>query len=155
MRTNKLIIISGGQSGVDRAALDFAIKHGIPCGGWCPADRISEEGIIPDHYPLKETVSKEYSERTKLNIEDSDGTLIIFLNIMDEGTQFTLRYAREKNNPLYIINGKRNLDVDDFKKWIRDKGILTLNIAGSRESSEPGIYEFTISILTKVFPGMY
>ncbi len=71
-------IISGGQSGVDRAALDFCLENNIPCGGWCPKGRMAEDGRISDKYPLIETESEDYAERTRLNVENSDGTLIIF-----------------------------------------------------------------------------
>ncbi len=85
------MIISGGQSGVDRAALDFALKHRISCGGWCPLGRMAEDGKIPNRYPLKETESEDPSFRTRKNIEDSDGSLIIYSHEMDEGTRYTIQ----------------------------------------------------------------
>jgi hypothetical protein len=78
-------IVSGGQAGVDRAALDWAIARGIPHGGWCPAGRIAEDGMIPERYQLRETASPGYRERTRRNVEDSDGTLILNLGELDAG----------------------------------------------------------------------
>jgi hypothetical protein len=99
-------IVSGGQTGVDRAALDAAIEQSISHGGWCPKGRLSESGKIPDKYSLKETISAEYDERTVLNVEQSDGTLIILpnktINITD-GTILTRDTANKKNKPLLTI----------------------------------------------------
>ena len=147
MKTKNLIITSGGQSGTDRAALDFAIKHKIPCGGWCPKGRMAEDGIIPEVYPLKETATTDHSVRTRLNIDDSDGTLIIYLNEMDEGTQNTLQYAEEAGKPVYMISEKEGPDKAGFMNWMKENNIRVLNIAGPRESSEPGIYAFAMNIM--------
>ena len=73
-------IVSGGQSGVDRAALDFALENKIPCGGWCPKGRLAEDGRIHHRYPLRETSSTDYRVRTQANVEDSDGTLILYFD---------------------------------------------------------------------------
>jgi predicted Rossmann-fold nucleotide-binding protein len=73
-----LKIISGGQTGVDRAALDVALRHGIECGGWCPAGRLDEFGKIPDHYPVQELQGGGFTERTLQNVKDSDGTVVIY-----------------------------------------------------------------------------
>src|SRR5437588_587731 len=83
-------IISGGQTGVDRAALDVALKHGIKCGGWCPAGRLDESGKIPDHYPVKELKRGGNEERTFRNVEESDGTIVIFFHELSGGTAYTL-----------------------------------------------------------------
>lgn len=77
MGFSELKIVSGGQTGVDRAALDVALELGLPCGGWCPKGRKAEDGVIHSRYPLKETPSEEYNERTTWNVRDSDGTLIV------------------------------------------------------------------------------
>ena len=142
-------IISGGQSGVDRAALDFAIKHNIPCCGWCPAGRLAEDGTTDNKYPLQETPSSEYSARTKKNIEDSDGTLIIIQENIDKATQLTIDYANDINKPFTIIN---LCDTEDenakiIEKWILTNKINVLNIAGPRESISPGIYNKTYKLL--------
>lgn len=87
-------IISGGQTGVDRAALDAALQLGIPCGGWCPKGRKAKDGPIPDRYPLKETESGSYPVRTEMNVRDSDGTLILTWGRPTGGTALTVRLAR-------------------------------------------------------------
>ena len=147
MKTKNLIITSGGQSGTDRAALDFAIKHKIPCGGWCPKGRQAEDGIIPEVYPLKETASTVHSVRTRLNIDDSDGTLIIFINEMDEGTNYTRRYTEETGKPVYMISEKEKTDQRDFMNWMMKNNIRVLNVAGPRESSGEGTYKFAYKVL--------
>lgn len=150
MNPNNLNIISGGQSGVDRAALDFAMQHKIPCGGWCPAGRLAEDGIIPDHYPLRETASSDHSERTRMNIDESDGTLIIFINEMDEGTNYTRRYAEETGKPVYIIAEAPGTDPTAFRNWMAENKIRVLNVAGPRESSGEGTYRFAFRVLGEI-----
>ena len=152
LKAKNLIITSGGQSGTDRAALDFAMQHKIPCGGWCPAGRLAEDGIIPDHYPLRETASSDHSERTRMNIDESDGTLIIFINEMDEGTNYTRRYAEETGKPVYIIDEASKTDPTAFRNWMEENKIRVLNVAGPRESNEPGIYAFAMNVMGKIVP---
>ena len=101
---SNLKIVSGGQSGVDRAALDFALQYGILCGGWCPKGRKAEDGKIDEKYPLKETVDDNYNTRTKLNVEHSDGTLIFFKKMPDKGTLLTIKFAEEFNKPVLEVN---------------------------------------------------
>ena len=143
-------IISGGQTGVDRAALDVAIKNNIPHGGWCPKGRKAEDGIIKDTYLLEETVTDDYSERTKRNISDSDGTLVLVKKIpveVKDGTILTINYAQQEKKPLLVIA----LDNHDFfsliKHWIDEHNIQILNIAGPRESQCPGIYDASFKML--------
>lgn len=142
-------IICGGQSGVDRAALDFALENGMPCGGWCPFGRLAEDGIIPDTYPLKESVTTDYEERTKLNVRDSDGVIIMYQDEMDKGTQLTINIAHSKRIPLLEINLKdyQTNIKEVLNEWLIKNKILILNIAGPRESSTPGIYNDTKSFL--------
>lgn len=140
-------IISGGQTGVDRSALDFSLQNNIHCGGWCPKDRIAEDGIIDIKYPLKETTEKPPIYRTKLNIEDADGTLIIFSNKMDKGTSHTLNHVQEINSPVYLVDLAKPFSKHKFAEWICSNRIKTLNIAGPRESNSPGIYKQTLAFL--------
>lgn len=147
LKTKNLKIISGGQSGVDRAALDFALQNDIPCGGWCPKGRHAEDGIIPEVYPLKETASTDHSDRTRLNIEDSDATLIIYLNEMDEGTRHTLEYTEETGKPVYVINETSKTNPAGFGNWMDNNNIHILNVAGPRESSVEGTYKFAFKVL--------
>lgn len=135
-------IISGGQTGVDRAALDAALETGIPCGGWCPKGRKAEDGRIADKYPLKETTSSKYAVRTEWNVRDSDGTLVITRGTPTGGTAYTIACVRIHKKPALVI------DLDHFPKdetdiltaWLTANNIQTLNVAGPRESSMPGIY---------------
>src|SRR5438128_3765400 len=99
-----LKIISGGQTGVDRAALDAALKHGIKCGGWCPAGRLDEFGRIPDRYPVKELEQGSLVERTMQNVKDSDATVIIYFDKLRGGTEQTVRFCIEQHRPHKLIN---------------------------------------------------
>jgi len=145
------IIISGGQTGVDRAALDVALKHKILCDGWCPRDRWAEDGPIPKKYPLKETRSVNTEERTKMNVKNSDGTLILIAGKeMDTGTIFTRKVCVKYNKPNLVID-LNIIDIStmtDFSSWVRDYNIIILNIAGPRESFSPGIYTKTYEFLS-------
>lgn len=145
-------IISGGQTGVDRAALDFALAHGIPCGGWCPKGRRSEDGIIPAKYPLKETSTTEYHVRTRKNIVSSDGTLIIVKDdAMDRGTKLTKELCAKLQKPCFIASGTQTDEKDLFREWLANHHIRTLNVAGCREGSQPGVYEYAIAVLNEIF----
>ncbi len=145
-------IISGGQSGIDRAALDFALKFKISCGGWCPKGRKAEDGRIDVKYPLKETFDENYNTRTKLNVEHSDGTLIFFKKIPDKGTLLTIKFAEEFNKPFLKINlsdnQKQNLQI--VNAWLHAHNFRTLNIAGTRESNSPGIYNDSLRFLEQL-----
>lgn len=146
---DNITIISGGQSGIDRAALDFALENDIQCGGWCPLGRLAEDGIISNKYPLKETSTTEYKERTKLNIEDSDGTLILFENYKDEGTLLTIELANLANKPVMVIKlpVDKSFNSEQVSSWINANKIGLLNIAGPRESSSPGIFKLALQFL--------
>ena len=143
-------IISGGQTGADRAALDWAIAHGIPHGGWCPPGRLAEDGVIPSRYLLNEMTHGSYRQRTRQNVADSDGTLILNMGELDGGTLETLRFAEKLAKPFLIAS----LDADDLlaylpriETWLRSNGIRVLNVAGPRESRRPGIHAATWSFL--------
>ena len=146
-------IISGGQTGVDRAALDFALKYNIPCGGWCPKGRQAEDGRIPEKYPLNETTTSNYNERTEKNISDSDATLIIYSNSLDIGTKLTMDLCSEYNKPLLVIDLNNDVLIDRLINWIQIHHINIINIAGPRESNSPGIYEKTFDLLNCIFEG--
>ncbi len=148
-------IVSGGQTGVDRAALDVAIELGIPHGGWCPKGRLSESGTIPNCYNLQETDSSEYSERTKLNIKDSDGTLIFVPNWplpdnITDGTRLTIQEAEEKVKPYLIIDLSNGHDAEKIIDWIKKNNIEKLNVAGPRESQSRGIYQLAYRLLENI-----
>jgi len=145
METSGIIkIISGGQTGTDRAALDYALAYGIPCGGFCPKGRLAEDGRIPEKYPLKECESTEYAVRTVLNVEHAEGTLLFFSrSCPDQGTELTRREVLRQKKPLYEleIDLQRSNPQKPFNQWLSEHNILLLNVAGPRESNCPGIYK--------------
>lgn len=140
-------IISGGQTGVDRAALDVALELEIPCGGWCPKGRKAEDGAIPDKYPLEETKSASYTVRTEKNVRDSDGTLIFTWGLPKGGTARTLMLAQKFNKPFLLIDLSRGKDPSTARKWEQENRIKILNVAGPRESEVPGIHGRTKKFL--------
>ena len=143
-------IISGGQTGVDQAALDVALELGIPCGGWCPRGRLSEDGPIDEKYPLVESSSADPAERTERNVRDSDATLIISRRTKDEltgGTALTHRIAVELGRPLLLADPTDPQAPRAINAWIEEKAIAVLNVAGPRESTRPGIYDLAAALL--------
>ena len=147
-------VVSGGQTGVDQAALQAAINQQITHGGWCPKGRIAENGVIPAEYILQETESSDYGERTRLNIRDSDGTLILVDKILEginDGTILTLKEVKEKNKPHLIYDVSQDNKLDSVVKWIQDNDIRILNIAGPRESQSPGIYKLCLNVLENLY----
>ncbi len=138
-------IISGGQTGVDRAALDLALKHGVDCGGWCPAGRLDEFGRIPDQYPVQELDAGGFSERTLQNVKDSDGTVIIYTGKPGGGTEQTVRFCQELRRPYQLIDAAK-ISAEDAAKliadFVRDHEIDLLNVAGPRQSEWPEGYDY-------------
>lgn len=143
-------IVSGGQTGVDRAALDAAAEAGLACGGWCPAGRKAEDGALAACYPLRETPSAEYAERTEWNVRDSDGTLILTRGRPSEGTAFTIEMARRLGKPCLILDLEQRPNPAQVREWARQSQIRILNVAGPRESKCPGIYEQAKDFLVPV-----
>ena len=147
-------IVSGGQTGADRAALDVAIRLGIPHGGWVPKGRATEAGVLPDRYRMREMPSANYAQRTEQNILDSDGTLIVSHGALDGGSGLTETLAEEHGRPHLHLDMK-TLSVSDaaytLKGWIGDNAIRVLNIAGPRESRDPDIYRATTAVLETLF----
>lgn len=145
-------IVSGGQTGVDRGALDAAILLGVPHGGWCPLGRLAEDGTIPSKYKLQETVSSEYPVRTEQNVIDSDGTLILYRHRLFGGTELTRRLCRKHRRPVISVdlNADDDRDVRRVRQWVQDHAIRVLNLAGPRESSSPGIAGDTRQFLCRL-----
>lgn len=143
-------IISGGQTGIDRAALDIALKHGIECGGWCPAGRLDEFGRIPDRYPVQELEAGGFTERTLQNVKDSDGTLVIYPYKVAGGTEQTVRFCIELKRPHQLIDGS-TISTEDAAKLIADfvlkNKIGILNVAGPRRSEWPEGYDWALRAL--------
>jgi hypothetical protein len=136
-------VVSGGQTGVDRAALDAALAAGLPVGGWCPKGRRAEDGVIDARYPLTETRTADYAERTRANVRDSDGTLVL-TGVLTRGapvggTALTIAFARKMGRPLLVLD-LNDAAPQDALAWIAAGRIATLNVAGPRESGAPGIY---------------
>jgi Circularly permutated YpsA SLOG family len=147
-------IVSGGQTGVDRAALDFAIRRGIPHGGYCPKGRRSESGRIARKYRLMECASPDYAMRTVLNVTHSDGTLILTRGRPEGGTQRTVFLCREYGKPTFIIDLERKMDIAGFAAWLFEYEIGTLNVAGPRETKQSGIGKQTRETLEELFAGL-
>jgi hypothetical protein len=146
-------LVSGGQTGVDRAALDVALELGLPCGGWCPKGRRAEDGPLPDRYPLQETTSTAYPQRTALNVRDSDGTLVLTRGTPDRGTALTIRLAERYRKPCLILDLAEAPTPQTVREWIAAQGIAILNVAGPRASSKPGVHAQTKDFLRAVFSG--
>lgn len=146
-------IISGGQTGVDRAALDVAIQWDIPHGGWCPRGRLAEDGRIPDRYRLDETDSPEYPVRTERNVLDSDATLILCHGEPSGGTDLTRRLAEQYGRPCLVVDLDDPAPPEDVLAWVAEQRIDRLNVAGPRESQNPGIADEVRWYLSRVLGG--
>ncbi len=148
-------VVSGGQTGVDRAALDAALASGLACGGWCPAGRAAEDGVIPASYPLAETTRSDPAERTERNVRDSDATLILRRGGpsggASPGTDLTARTARRLGRPLLVRDLSSQIDARAIVTWLRINRIGVLNCAGPRESEAPGIEAQARALLLEVF----
>lgn len=144
-------ILSGGQTGVDRAALDAALELGMSCGGWCPRGRLAEDSTLPVHYPLKETPSSAYEQRTRWNVRDSDGTLVLHRGNPSGGTAFTIQVARQMKKPCLEVDVREAESAGRILDWLMKVRVETLNVAGPRESGEPGIYREAKRLLVQVF----
>ncbi len=143
-------IVSGGQTGADRAALDWAIEHGIAHGGWCPKGRIAEDGVIDVRYELKETPSSDSIQRTEWNVRDSDGTVIFSIGeTLTGGSQKTFEFARQYEKPVLHISNAAGMTTarEALRRFVKEHRINVLNIAGPRGSEEPGVGAFVKEVL--------
>lgn len=153
MRRDKMIV-SGGQTGVDRAALDFALNYSWPCGGYCPKGRMAEDGIIPTKYPLEELTTRSYRARTRKNVEISDGTLVFAgASKMQRGTRLTVQHCEKISRPCFIyqLADHNPQQLQQLQAWMETHRIAILNVAGNRESDEPGIYHQSYQSLLMIF----
>ena len=144
-------IVSGGQTGVDRAALDAAAAAGLAIGGWCPAGRRAEDGPIDAAYPLKETPEAGYVQRTAWNARDSDATLVLSWDGLEGGTAQTVRYLADLGRPYWIEALDEDPQPAPVRDWLREGGVQVLNVAGPRASKVPVVYEQARSFLERVF----
>ena len=150
-------IVSGGQTGADQGGLDAAIALGLPHGGWCPANRRSEAGPIPERYLLQETTQWEYPMRTKYNVRETDGTVIFTVGEATGGSALTIKYCEENTRPyLHVDMGAldESESVEAICDWIDVYSLHVINVAGSRESKEPGIQEAVCKVIMRVVEDM-
>jgi len=143
-------IVSGGQTGVDRGALDAALFLGVACGGWCPKGRRAEDGPIDETYPLTETAGSRYSERTERNVVDSDATLILCTGAPSGGTRLTVSMAKKHGRPYRVADPRREEAFDAVSSWLDSLSVAVLNVAGPRESGSPGIARAARDFMEKV-----
>ena len=150
MRLGK--IISGGQTGVDRGALSAALDYNFPCGGWCPHARLAEDGIIPDKYPVIELLDANYLRRTIKNVEDSEGTVILYFNYLEGGTQETLFYCIKQKKPYKLIDATQisiQQSANLIVQFVNDYDLQILNVAGPRLSKVPQCYEYSYQTISQ------
>ena len=131
-------IVSGGQTGVDRAALDVALELGLARGGWCPRGRRAEDGPIDGRYPLRETPLAAYAQRTAWNLRDSDATLVLLCGRPAGGTRRTIAEAARRGRPCRVVVLGEAAPPRIVAAWLRNPAIRVLNVAGPRESESPG-----------------
>jgi hypothetical protein len=149
-----LRVVSGGQTGVDRAALDVAGELRLSSGGWCPRGRRAEDGTVPARYRLRETPSAAYTQRTEWNVRDADATLILHRGPLRGGTALTIRIARRLRRPFLCVDLAKAPDPALVHDWLRAHGVRVLNVAGPRESQRPGIHaEARAFLLRAIGPG--
>ena len=150
-------IISGGQTGVDRGALDAALASGFPCGGWCPEGRKAEDGRIPDRYPVAELSGADYLVRTRQNVIDADGTLVLHFTELAGGTLNTVRLCERFKKPVLVLDGD-GLDPDaaagKAAAFVRSQAIRTLNVAGPRESGHVGAQAYAEQVVACLLQNM-
>ncbi len=146
-------IVSGGQTGVDRAALDWAIKAGVAHGGWCPRGRLAEDGRIPSQYDLTETPSDDYAVRTQWNVRDSDATVIMSLHrSISGGTELTCMLAVASGKPWTHVHADRGIEMAarQVRDFLSENSVKILNVAGPRESEAPDVGRFVMDVLSRL-----
>ena len=146
-------LISGGQTGVDRAALDVALEFGIRCGGWCPRGRKAEDGAIDRKYPLWEMPSARYADRTEWNVRVGDATLILSIGSPAGGTALTKKLADEFGKPCLVVDLDQPAETATVLQWLAKHAVRTINVAGPRESTSPGVYRQAQTYLRRLFEG--
>ena len=146
-------IISGGQTGADRAGLNWAIDAGIPHGGFCPKGRKAEDGAVPECYALTESTSGNYLQRTEWNARDADGTVIFTMSTpLSGGSKRTADFARKHGRPWIHLHPGIEAPGAALSAFVSENRIETLNVAGSRGSKEPDVVTFVFEVLGAAFP---
>ena len=159
MDTNKhrrpgVKIISGGQTGADRAALDFAIAHGLEHGGWCPRGRLAEDGRIAVAYQLTETPGEELNQRTEWNVRDSEATVIFSIAPgLTGGSRKTVEFAIQQKKPwLHLSRTLAGSEATErLIEFLLKYKPARLNVAGTRDSEEPEVGGFVREVLEDVW----
>lgn len=149
MKTVK--IVSGGQTGVDRAALDAALAHGSECGGWCPAGRLDEVGTIPKHYPLRAMKRGGFRSRTLRNVQDSDATLIVYFGELEGGTADTAGFCLTRKKQFKLIDASEvtvTRAIELLLEFTDKYRVSVLNVAGPRASKQPGAYDYAYGLVS-------
>jgi hypothetical protein len=154
MSTTLRRIVSGGQTGVHRGALDAALAAGFDCGGWAPGDRSAEDGIIPERYPLILLPQGDYRQRTRLNVVDSDGTAILYDESLTGGARLTRNLCALLNRPYIVLDVRQTPDPGTAAaavlRFIERSRIEVLNVSGPRLSAWPTGYEFSLAVMEEV-----
>jgi hypothetical protein len=151
LELDQFTIVSGGQTGADRAALDWALAHGVNCGGWCPKGRLAEDGPIDLKYPLKETPSESYSERTEWNVRDSDATVVFSITPeLSGGSKETLELARKHDKPCLHLHSGLPDASERLRAFLEKNKVKVLNVAGPRSSHESTIGAFVQWMLKEI-----
>ncbi len=151
--STRLRIISGGQTGADRGALDAALESGAPCGGWAPGGRMAEDGPLAARYPLTELAGAGYIERTRANVAASDGTVILHGGELEGGTLQTQRFCEALGKPCLVIVREHHDEAHaaaEIARFVARYGICILNVAGPRASKQPDIYAYTRAVIARL-----
>ncbi len=146
-------VVSGGQSGVDRASLDAALECDVEAGGWCPEGRVASDGIIPNRYPVKELPGAGYRQRTRKNVLDSDGTAILYWGFPVGGTELTISFCIKEKKPYVLIDAEElsiERAAEKISAFIRFNSVSVLNVAGPGADREPRAYDYTLSVMRGV-----
>jgi hypothetical protein len=147
------VIISGGQTGADRAALDWVIERNVPHDGWCPKGRKALDAPLDFKYQLRETPSGDYLQRNEWNVRDTDATVVFtFAATITGGSKKTIEFAQALSKPLLHIHPGLDAPAQALADFVNRHSVSRLNVAGSRESKEPGLYMWVRTVLSEAFP---